>query len=294
MDENTNLTEQIADQQDAFLDGWDEADADAEAEEAADQPTEAEQTEDVPEEQSEASADEKAAVEDAAVEQKQSEAQKATEAPSWIVKHMGEERKISSEEITPELLQKGLDYDRVRGKYDEAKPVIEMFTEFAKSAGMNVADYARYIRAEAKKAGGMSEAEAKRAVELEDREAAVAAAEAAKTESAQKKAAEDARIKADITDFKAAFPDIYTKAKDDPKAIPQTVWDAVVKGGMSLTAAYARYAVTQANELATAASAAAKTAENNGRNAARSTGSMKSAGSDAKNRDPFAAAFDEG
>lgn len=72
------------------------------------------------------------------------------------------------------LAQKGLDYDRLREKYDEFKPVMDMFSQFANRSGMNTRDYISYIRQEAKKSEGMSSEEAKRAVELEDREATVA------------------------------------------------------------------------------------------------------------------------
>jgi len=284
MDENTEVMEQTADQQDSFLAGWDEDDVKVEA---VDQP---EETESAPE----AAEKEEAGIAEAVPAENPTDIPKQPEAQSWVVKHMGEERKMAASDITPELLQKGLDYDRVRGKYDEAKPVMEMFTEFAKSAGMTVTDYAKYIRAEAKKASGMSEAEAKRAVELEDREAAVNAAEAAQNESKNAKVVRDARIKDDLANFQAAFPEIYNQAKGDPKTIPQSVWNDVSSGKMTLTAAYSKYAVAQAQELARSATEAAKTSENNQRNASRSTGSMKSAGNDAKNRDAFAAAFDEG
>ena len=43
------------------------------------------------------------------------------------------ERTVGEAEMVT-LAQKGLDYDRIRGKYDEAKPVIEMFGEFARAA----------------------------------------------------------------------------------------------------------------------------------------------------------------
>ena len=58
---------------------------------------------------------------------------------------------------------------------------------------------------------------------------------------------------------------------------------------MSLVAAYAKYAVAKArNDAAAQVAVAAK----NDNNAARATGSMKSAGNDTKSRDPFLEGWD--
>lgn len=90
-----------------------------------------------------------------------------------------------------------------------------------------------------------------------------------------------ADIQADLHSFAAAFPEVFVLAKDDPTVIPQSVWEAMEHQGLSLTAAYARYATGQA-----------RTAAGNSRNAARSTGSMRSAGNDGKLKDAFLSAFE--
>lgn len=293
-------TEVTADQQDAFMDGFGADDTAPEVETSADQQDEAEenaQTEETDNEGSEAGADadgeqtqqEQSETLDTAKQDKPAEKQNTPPA-SWTIKHMGEEKTLAVSDITPEILQKGLDYDRIRGKYDEAKPVMEMFSEFAKSAGMSVADYAKYIRTEAKKAAGMSEAEAKRTVELEEREAAVAAKEAQKQEVSSNNDERRARIKADLAEFSKAFPEIYQQAKTNPKLIPDSVWKDV-HGGLSLTAAYSRYAVAQANATAKTASEKAAAAAQEQKNSSRSTGSMRSAGNDKKNSDAFLDGF---
>lgn len=303
MDENTNLSaeQESADQQDAFLEGW--GDETPEADEPADQQDQ--QAEGKADRAEGADSDETASgteTADGSVEDGKSGTtdgagesgagqQAEQKAPqTWNVKHMGQEKTLGVADVTPELLQKGLDYDRIRGKYDEAKPVMEMFNEFAAKAGMSVPDYAKFIRAEAKRAGGMSEAEAKRAVELEDREAAVSAREAEQKAKADAKTEGDARVRDDLAQFAKAFPEVYEQAKRDPKMIPESVWKEV-NGGMSLTAAYSRYAVAQANETVRAANERAEAAKQNQKNAARSTGSMRSAGNDAKNSDPFLEGF---
>lgn len=296
--ENTNLsTEQSADQFDAFMAGWD--DDETPVTETADQPTEetageaAEQGETAEAEQSGEDA-----AEDGADGAEQSETtgeaaaetagqQTEQDAPSWAIKHMGVEQTLGVKDITPELLQKGMDYDRIRPVYDEAKPVLDIFKKFAQNAGMSLSDYIKHIRTEALRAGGMSEDEAARSVALEDREAAVAAAEAEQLERANAEAKAKAKVEADLAEFAKAFPDVFKQAESDPKAIPESVWAQVNSGALSLTAAYSRYAVEQAQASAAAARDAAATKAKNDKNAARSTGSMKSAGNDVKTNDPF-------
>lgn len=299
--ENVSVAdEQTADQQDAFLEGWggDEA---PDAVQAADQ--QEARKEGAPEEQEAATEGAKADGEQPAqaeaettaqAEREDAAATEAKEAPkTWTLKHMGEEKTLSTADITPELLQKGLDYDRVRGKYDEAKPVVELIAQYARQAGMSLADYTKHIREEAKKAGGMTAEEARRTVELEDREAAVSVRENAGQEQERSEAGRRAKVAADLAEFERAFPDIYARAKSDPNAIPKSVWDEVNGGQFSLTAAYSRYAVAQAAQAAAAEARARQTEGQNSRNAERSTGSMKSAGSDAKGS-AFLDGFDDG
>ena len=172
---------------------------------------------------------------------------------------------------------------------------MELFGAFAKQAGMSVQDYVAHIRLQAKQSQGMSTEEAKRSIDLEDREAAVSAKEAAEAqrqqEAAQARQAQnsaDARRQADIAEFQKTFPD----AAKDPKSIPAEVW-ADVRNGSSLVSAYAKYAVAQANAKAQAAEQKAETTSQNQRNAGRSTGSMKSAGENIESKDPFLSGWDE-
>lgn len=215
------------------------------------------------------------------------------ETDQFELKHLDETRTVSRDEVIT-LAQKGMDYDRIRGKYDESKPVMELFGSFAKQAGMSISDYLSAIRTQAKQASGMSEAEAKRAVALEDREAAVSAREAEEAQrqssanqAAQAKAAADARRSADIAEFQKLFPD----AAKDPKSIPQEVW-ANVQSGMTLVSAYSKYAVEQANAARQAAEQKASAASQNQANASRATGSMVSAGENTGSKDPFLAGWD--
>lgn len=286
-----------ADQQDAFLDGWD----DSETEIAADQPgqdadDEAETDGEHPEEDAADTDTDEGETETTAEQQAADGSQQNAEdgekpEPAWVIKHNGTELTVKAGDITPELLQKGVDYDRIRSKYDEAKPVMEMSSGLAKASGMSVQDYIRTVRSAVKKAEGLNDEEARRAIDLEDREAAVSAKEAEQQENEAAASEQSAHIDSAIREFASAFPDVYKQAELDPKTIPDSVW-ADVRSGMSLTAAYARYAVESANSAAKAAQDKADATVLNQKNSARSAGSMQSAGNDSKQKDAFLIGWD--
>ena len=298
MDENTTMTTEGMEQtSDAFLDGWDDTgytdltDQSETVETAAEQ--EAEQSGPAGETVQQAEGSEETTQEPAAEQEATAPAQQTVQADvpkTWTLRHLDDVKTVGEQEMIS-LAQKGMDYDRIREKYDESKPVMELFGRFARQNNMSIQDYTAHLRTQAMRASGMSEAEAKRAVELEDREAAVAAKEAAEAEkqaASQRKADADARRTADIQEFQKAFPE----AAKDPKSIPQEVW-ADVRGGMSLVTAYSRHQVKAANERAEAAQRSAAAAAQNKKNAQRAAGSMKSAGADSKSKDPFLEGFGE-
>lgn len=289
--------EQSADQQDAFLDGWGDEqtaqDAPETSEPAEGEDTAEEETETASETEDAQSASDGGAAETAAeagAEAQTETTEQKADAPekTWTLRHMDETKNVGEAEMVT-LAQKGMDYDRIRAKYNESKPAMEILSIFAKQKGVSVADYVSFLRTEAKKADGLSEAEARRSIELEDREAAVTAREA--EQAAERQAAEQAnaaanaaaqRRKADIDEFAREYPDVAR----NPDAIPKEVWDAVAAGS-SLTVAYAKYTAKQAREEAERTRSAAQAAQQNVKNAARSTGSMQSAGQNAGGRDPF-------
>lgn len=209
---------------------------------------------------------------------------------TWTLNHLGNPVTASEADMVT-LAQKGLDYDRIRQDYDEAKPVMSLFRDFAKRAGVSVPEYLASIRAQAKEAEGMSAEEARRAVDLENREAIVAAKEEARQQQAEAARREDAirrdydtRMQRDLQEFRDVFPE----AANDPASIPKEVW-AEVRSGRSLVSAYARH---QQNQAAAAAERAAAE-EKNRQNAARSVGSMRSAGEDGGGKDPFLEGWNE-
>lgn len=285
MEFETNI-EQMADQQDAFLDGWDEETYQPESEEQVEETVEETEETSTTEETTEEVAEQTEEATEETTETATEVEEKPTEVDEWVIKHMGTEQKLTKADITPELLQKGKDYDRVRAKYDEAKPIMDLFKTFAAKANMSVEDYAKQLRTAALKAEGLSDAEAERTVALEDREAAVANAEAEQQEQAQQQDAEQARIRADLELFGKLYPDVYKQAMSNKDVIPQSVWDAMNKGE-SLAVAYKKYADAQAVEKERQLMARIAAAEQGAKNVSRSTGSMKSAGNDAKNTDAF-------
>ena len=293
MEENTVTTVETEQTSDAFMEGWD----DTESYGLTDQ---SEFVEEEPAAASDAEAEGAAEKEPAPVaEQTSSEiteqAQQAednaqVDAPKqWTLQHMDESKSVNETELVT-LAQKGMDYDRIRSKWDEAKPVMELFNQFAVKAGMSVSDYIAHIRMQAKQSQGMSEEEAKRSVDLEDREAIIAAKEAqqaAETTAQTRRSEADARRQADIEAFRKIYPD----AAKDPKGIPAEVWQRV-NDGMNLVAAYAVYDAKQARAAQLAAEQKAAAAMQNQANAARSTGSMHSSGDNTKAKDPFLDGWD--
>ena len=298
--EETTTTKEAAEQtSDAFLEGWDDA-----PEAAADQPEAEKRDSDSPDadhaDGQEAEGTERVQEGEKPAAQKQEpeiqnnpNPEKPAAPKKWELRHLDEVKSVDESGMIA-LAQKGLDYDRIRERYDESKPVMELFGQFAKNAGMSVPDYVAYIRTQAKKADGMSEAEAKRAVDLEDREAAVAAREAQQAQSAaEKSAAEKAasnaaeKRRADIAEFQRNFPE----AAKEPDKIPPEVW-AAVRQGQSLSMAYAKYSIRQARQARATAEHKVASAEQNQKNAIRSSGSMRTAGNEHKSRDPFLEGWD--
>lgn len=287
MEENENMNPELEtdaqDQDDAFMDGWDEEEPTGGT---ADQP-EAEDDGDEPSaEASDTKEDKGGEAGERENDGDQTDEEQPPKEQTWEVNHLGQRKTLRAEDITPELLQKGMDYDRVREQYDNSKPIMSMVSELARQAGVSVEDYVRMVRTEAKKSEGMDEDAAKRAVELEDREAAVSAKEAeeARTEAARQDS--EAAIQRNLEEFSKAFPEVYAKARTDASAIPDSVW-ADVSEGLSLTAAYAKYAVAEAAKAVQTAEHKAQAEEQNQKNTQRTTGSLSSAGSDAKSKDPF-------
>lgn len=283
-EETLNPTAQEESAEDAFLTGWEDTEP---AEEPADQPAAQQE----PEEESEQAQQQEGSTGQTAEQPDRPEAQQqeepADQPRTWTLRHLEENRTVSEQELIT-LAQQGMDYDRIREKYDESKPVMELFRQFAAQANMTVPEYVRLIRTRAKEADGASEEDARRSVEMEDREAAVSAREAAlaQQDAQQQRAqeaqeAQKARRQQEIEQFSTTYPE----AASHPETIPQEVFEAAQSVG--LTAAYAMHQARQAQEEAARARQQLEALELSGKNRDRATGSMKSAGEDSTGKDPF-------
>lgn len=182
------------------------------------------------------------------------------------LKHFDTVTKVNKEQAK-ELAQKGMDYDRIRGKLNEANTNIEKLQK-----------YEQFLN-ELK--GGFSSIEAlmdnTRARLLADKEGITKEQALARVQSARQQA-EQQQNKAQVdinsvletmrreslTAFKQAYPEV--KAKD----IPQEVWDDM-RNTNNLVASYAKYVAKKLTEENA-------TLKKNAENKARSTGSMKSSG----------------
>lgn len=271
--EEVSTVEETSSGSDSFLEGWDEGET------VADQPAEEEPANDTTD-TADTTAQETTEVttttsaNEDVTEQKSAE----TETPkTWKLKHLDSEKTVGEAEMQV-LAQKGMDYDRIRAKYDESKPAMEMLTRFAQKANMTVDAYVEHLRVKEKEAAGLNKDVAKKEVDLENREAKLAETQEKQT-SVQNHVA---NRKADIAAFQKKFPDV---AKN-PKSIPKEVF-AQAESGIGLVAAYSLHLAKVAQAEAKEAKTTASALEQNQKNAQRSAGSMKTAGSTKRAKDAF-------
>lgn len=202
------------------------------------------------------------------------------------LKHLDETRTVDREEVIA-LAQKGLDYDRIREKYDAAKDVLEWHTanadsvrwleDIAKEQNMTFGQLVDSTRAQimANRTGQPLSvcqgivANERKAAELEAQRKALESKNSASDAEAEARA----KMEADIKAFTAAYPE---QARD-PKSLPKEVWDAVHKGDTLLNA-YRAYENKQLRAQLEQQKADAERRAQEEKNKARSTGSQSSAG----------------
>lgn len=199
------------------------------------------------------------------------------ETDQFELKHLDETRTVSREEVIT-LAQKGMDYDRIRTKYDELKAgeaqrnAHEAFLkELADSAGQSVEEMIDTARARmlANKATaeGKTLSEEDALEQIKQEKAKQASAE--KPESAEEKSTEKDREterQQSFLRFSREFPEV--KAEE----IPTEVWKDFAEGKGDLADLFAR----QENKRLKAELAAMKQNEENRK---KSTGSRATAGS---------------
>lgn len=203
------------------------------------------------------------------------------------LKHLDKTYQKTKEEMIP-LAQKGMDYDRIRPKYDAAVAEIKEIQDWVKdiTGGQDFKTFRE--QADARRLAdkeGIDYDTALEKVRIQSEKAeiekerqrleALRAEEKVSQEQAEKQ-------QRDIDAFIKAYPEVASKLNSDPNAIPQEVWD-LVRGGESLVSAYAVFearSLTKAKE--TELEQIKKELENlklNTKNKERSTGSLSTDGS---------------
>lgn len=247
----------------------DESDGESGETPEADQPTEEpEQQETQPEEEAEPG-------------QAQPEADQLFE-----LKHLDETRTVNRDEVIA-LAQKGMDYDRIRERYDAAKESIEWYNrnadsvkwleELAKKQNMTFEQMVDDTRAQIMASETNQSINVCRGIVANERKAAQLEAQRkameAKTSAETNERAAKEKMESDIRDFIKAYPE---EAKD-PSKLPTEVWDAV-HNGETLTNAYRAYENRQLKAQLEQQKAEAERRAQEQKNKARSTGSQNTAG----------------
>lgn len=231
---------------DTESDSGNQTEPDTETEEA-EQSTEAQQPQKDTEggeesaEESTPDAEENASEEAPAADGKQNEPQKFT------IEYNHETREVDLPEMTV-LARKGADYDRIRGKLEEAQqgqaalqktvdeqaPILEVLQLAAKDAGVEVPELVETIHVGLLKGRGMTEAEAKAEIRAAKAEKAMNDLKNKPVSEEKPEDPNQERAKREIAEFQAAFPDVSLNQETLDKLAPD------VQGGMTLTSAYLR------------------------------------------------------
>lgn len=202
------------------------------------------------------------------------------------LKHLDEVRSVGREEVIA-LAQKGMDYDRIREKYDAAKPTIEWYEknydtvrwleDMAKNQGMTLAEMVDETRAEIMAKETNKSVDVCRGIIANERKALELEAQKKALESRSSEAEEQANAKAKMEADVKAFVDAYPDAAKDPNSLPKEVWDAVHKGE-SLVNAYRAWENKQLKAQLDKEKKDAERRAQEQKNKARSTGSQSTAG----------------
>lgn len=204
--------------------------------------------------------------------------------PTFELKYLGEVKSVKKDEVV-KLAQQGLDYDRIRTKYDDLKADMEQYAgldegvaylkELASLSGKPVDKFIEDLRVNALVERGWDEASAREKVSFE-REKRIESAKLAKADRATKAEAEkEAERKLQFTEFANRFPDVK------PDAIPPEVF-ADMENGKRLADAYELYtAKTGSKALSDKVDALTKEIEalkKNAENSAKTVGSKATDG----------------
>ena len=280
MDENREVM-----QAETATDDWDDIDLSDVTDEGEASEPETENTEQTPEEQTEADQPTEATTEtDAAGAETKPETEAGTD--RYTLKHLDEVREVSREEVIA-LAQKGMDYDRIRGRLDEQQDYADM-----KKRNAELEEYAAFLKELAgdrpitelidegraqvlMKQHGIDRDTALARVKLNRERAAFENERRQQQEQQQEQQKQQEAANAQeqwrkdcFLAFGREFPDVK------PEQIPQEVWDAFARGETLVSA----YSLHQLRALQKQQEEQKRAEEN----AKRSTGSQQSAGASEK------------
>lgn len=242
-----------------------DADIQEEAAEEAqqEQPQEEQPSEDTGEGSAPESGEEKA-------EKEPEEAEQPAQEQKFTLRWNKQDKVVGVNEMT-ELAQKGLDYDRIKGKLetvqadlqknlDEQAPIFEALKIASETSGIPIENLIENVQVGVLKAQGMSEREAKAEIRASRAERKAKALESPdKDGPAQDTQAEDTNSRAsrEIAEFRDTFPGVQLTEELVNKLA------ADVQGGMTLTNAYYKMENTRLQaELAEQKKQAAAQAQN--------------------------------
>lgn len=300
MADNTTMqttAEESVETSSAFDEGWDEVfdvSVADDGQDAYDEGSEEPETADESEDEG-ADADQQDATEDEGGETDDSESEGSGDEGTpdqgeFVLKYLGEERSVGRDEVVT-LAQKGMDYDRIREKWDSVKDSLEMYQaehaflqELAEARGGDI----NGLMDETRTRTFIARAEAKGET-LTPAEAAAMAVRARMEGNGTAIEPEEARkerSQREVDRFLKEYPDV--RAED----VPPEVWEQVNANDGDLVGTYRAYENRQLKAELKKLQKDLEDAKQQTKNKARSTGSTKSVGS-AATIDPFDSGWDE-
>lgn len=214
---------------------------------------------------------------------------------SFKLKYLGAEREVNRDEVVV-LAQKGMDYDRIRAKYDEAQnalkeaaqrtatleadaDALDALKELAKAQNIEFSEFViqSVAAVNAAKNGTSAKTEIPKVrLDFERKAFERQKADWDKNKNNTPTANADDEMQAEIDEFAAAFPE----AAADAKVIPADVWNAKnADPNKSITQHYKEYLDKQKDAEIADLKARLERAEQNAQNKFRSTGQQHSGGS---------------
>ena len=221
----------------------------------------------------------------------EAEADKPISEQKFVVKVNKETREVSYQDA-PAWIQKGMDYDRVKGQLeteqqekatlqaevDKYKPQMEILQLAAEAAGTTVEAMLEGVQIGMFKSKGMTESEARaelRNIRLEKQIKDLAQQKQQPVQEPEKQAEPDEgseRAQRELAEFKNEFPDVQLTKELVDKLVPD------VQKGMSLTSAYLKLENQRLKDEAKQRQQQDAAKKQNTKNRAKTPGSMNDSG----------------